>query len=105
LTTCSSSVTSTAGNTLEGIKDEYVDWMGLSYFARGRLRQPPLELLTFARKRGKPVMIAEATPQRYKTSALTFSYDGANPMEKTADEIWSDFWLNASPDLFEILGY
>lgn len=150
--------------------DEYVDWMGLSYFVQKAdcSGQPFDELLAFAREHGKPVMIAEATPQRYKTGELNCSYDGANPKPKTAVEIWrewyapffqyihdnsdviravayinadwdsqpmwakpyrngywgdsrvqandeirqrwlaeieSDFWLNASPDLFDILGY
>jgi hypothetical protein len=37
-------------------------------------------------------MIAEATPQRYKTGELNFSHDGSNPKPKTADEIWSEWY-------------
>lgn len=41
--------------------DDYVDWVAYSYFKQSN---PSGGMLTIARERGKPVMIAEATPQR-----------------------------------------
>jgi hypothetical protein len=41
--------------------DDYVDWVGYSYF---RQSNPSGGMMTIARERAKPVMIAEATPQR-----------------------------------------
>lgn len=41
--------------------DDYVDWVGYSYF---RQSNPSGGIMTIARERKKPVMIAEATPQR-----------------------------------------
>ncbi|WP_216639023.1 glycoside hydrolase family 26 protein [Flammeovirga sp. SJP92] len=38
--------------------DDYVDWCGFSFFARWREQ----EMIEFARKKGKPVFIAEASP-------------------------------------------
>ena len=46
--------------------NNYVDWVGISYFAQPQaLMTPVVEL---AKKKGKPVMIAESTPQGKKTS-------------------------------------
>ena len=41
--------------------DDYVDWVGYSYFKQSN---PSGGMMTIARERRKPVMIAEATPQR-----------------------------------------
>jgi hypothetical protein len=41
--------------------DDYVDWIGYSYF---RQSNPSGGIMSIARSRRKPVMIAEATPQR-----------------------------------------
>jgi beta-mannanase len=41
--------------------DEYMDWVGTSYFSSVEPIQD--KLLDFARAHGKPVMIAEAAPQ------------------------------------------
>jgi len=41
--------------------DEYVDWVAYSYFKQSN---PSGGMMTIARERGKPVMIAESTPQR-----------------------------------------
>jgi L-ascorbate metabolism protein UlaG (beta-lactamase superfamily) len=73
--------------------------------------QPLDELLAFAREHDKPVMIAESTPQRYKTGELTFSYDGANAKPKTADEIWSEWYapffqyIHDNSDVIRALAY
>src|SRR5262249_15634128 len=62
---------------------DYVDWVALSWFlppqampAGTRLRVPTQmelarEVLSFARHAGKPVMIAESTPQGYDLSRHT----------------------------------
>lgn len=74
--------------------DEYVDWVGLSYFVQAAdcNGQPFEEMLAFAREHGKPLMIAESTPQRYKTGDLNFSYSGADFAPKTADETWNEWY-------------
>lgn len=41
--------------------DDYVDWVGYSYF---RQSNPSGGIMAIARERRKPIMIAEATPQR-----------------------------------------
>lgn len=41
--------------------DEYVDWVAYSYFKQSN---PSGGMMAIARERGKPVMIAESTPQR-----------------------------------------
>jgi hypothetical protein len=40
--------------------DEYVDWVGITYFAQPRVYMEPV--LVFARAHNKPVMTAESTP-------------------------------------------
>nr|WAB55569.1 beta-1,3-xylanase [synthetic construct] len=62
--------------------DDYVDWVGLSYFA-------PAEVLAFARLHNKPVMISEATPQRYD---LLDGPSGKNRVKKTPEEIWNEWF-------------
>ena len=49
--------------------DAYVDWCALSFFSRWR----EIEMFDFARKKGKPVFIAEATPT---ISDHTVKFDG-----------------------------
>jgi len=49
--------------------DEYVDWCATSFFARWS----EIEMFEFARKKGKPVFIAEATPT---ISDHTIKFDG-----------------------------
>jgi hypothetical protein len=93
--------------------DEYVEWMGISYFIQAAdcAGRPFDELLTFARERGKPVMVAEATPQRYQTGDLTFSDDGANFTAKTAGAIWDEwYWplfntIHNNGDVIRVLAY
>lgn len=41
--------------------DNYVDWFAISYFDQSRERMQPM--VTMAQERGKPLMIAEATPK------------------------------------------
>lgn len=94
--------------------DEYVDWLALSWFMNPDERSivpqdgfTPMtpgelsdELLQLARKKGKPVMIAEASPQAIDmnenfTAHHSPLWDGesaADQQPMTDDEIW-DFWF------------
>ena len=92
--------------------DEYVDWMGLSWFivpdyvgnkSTVDITQNALadELVEFARERNKPVMIAEATPlaydltQNYKANHSPV-WDGKpheNKVEKEAEQIWQEWFV------------
>ncbi|MEL6843746.1 MAG: T9SS type A sorting domain-containing protein, partial [Bacteroidota bacterium] len=92
--------------------DQYVDWMGMSWFLRSNedptlgttipLQQVVLanELLSFAQSKNKPVMICESAPQGYQIDALTNCnispiYDGTaagNCVNKTATEIYQEWF-------------
>ena len=92
--------------------DAYVDWVGLSWFllpdetptAGGNpatQSQLAEDVLSFARSRGKPVMIAESTPQGYDLQALTNAnispvWDGtagANIRSLTAQQLWNEWFV------------
>jgi len=45
--------------------DDYVDWIGISYFNQSQSQMQPA--LGFARAHGKPVMIAESSPWKVQT--------------------------------------
>ncbi len=112
--------------------DDYVDWAGLSWFTHvdemasvdGAPDHPSMvdlatELVDFARERGKPVMIAEASPQGYdlrKNTRANISpiYDGpaaGDRREVTNDEIWDDWYaplfefMNTNSDTVRALAY
>lgn len=83
--------------------DEYVDWIALSVFYRdlSQWSHTPVDtpqaaqekLLAFARRQGKPVMIAEAAPQAYRIGTLTHSYiDWNHQTARTAQQIWNDWF-------------
>ena len=113
--------------------DEYVDWMGFSWFMNPdetiQITSPayvpptPLELaeevLAFSRARGKPLMIAEASPQAmdlHENFMANHSpiWDGPaaeNRIEMSDDEIW-DHWfapffqlLNHNDDIIAAIAY
>lgn len=93
--------------------DDYVDWMGLSWFLRAN-EEPTLntshdpatqlelanELVAFAQSKGKPVMIAEASPQGYQIDAknncnISPVYDGKAAegcVSKTATQIYTEWF-------------
>lgn len=78
--------------------DEYVDWVGLSYFAPqdcgGREVNKTAD---FAVAHNKPLMINESTPQRYAIGELTYSADparGTGRVNKSADQIWNEWFVN-----------
>lgn len=101
--------------------DEYVDWIGLSWFLSGDPMQHKLadDVLNFAREHGKRVMIAEATPQGYDLAALTKAdispiYDGPagqNRVHKTPEEIWDEWfvpffdYIYANTDVIKAVAY
>ena len=73
--------------------DEYVDWVGLSYFVQADCDFAPVqEMVDFAREHNKPMMIAEAAPQRYETGKLTYSRNGTVFEDHTAEEIWDEWY-------------
>ncbi len=111
--------------------DGYVDWVGLSWFMHpdetatvpgyrgatpGELSD---ELVAFARRRGKPVMIAEASPQAYDlkqrfTAHHSPIWDGASgsrPVTLTDREIWDGWfqplfnYMAANADAIQALAY
>lgn len=78
--------------------DEYVDWMGMSYFAPNDCNGVALSpLLNMARQKNKPVMIAESAPQRYDLSANTYNPQvqrKAPDQQKTGQQIWNEWFTH-----------
>lgn len=74
--------------------DDYVDWMAISFFQVGEEgfhRAPNREaVLAFARARGKPVLIAEASPIRYTRRQKTLG-----------GRDWWDYWHRPFFELIE----
>ena len=112
--------------------DNYVDWVGLSWFIEGdeeqtvdsnysvpTARDLADEVVSFARKRGKPVMIAEASPQAFDIASLTTSHhsplwDGAPGTETkrlSEDELWNAWfapffrYLDENDDVINAIAY
>ncbi len=83
--------------------DQYVDWMGLSYFTPQDCSWVDVnDMIALARTRAKPLLIAEAAPQRYDIGALTYSADGAfgsNKQSRSAQQIWNEWFAT----LFSII--
>ncbi|MEO1652519.1 MAG: 1,4-beta-xylanase [Bacteroidota bacterium] len=83
--------------------DAIVDWCGYSYFG-----QPDEEMLTFARKHGKPVFIAEASPVM-QTDNLYF--DAELIKEALAKTVWQKWFvpfiqtLNENKDVVKAFSY
>ncbi|CAG0937714.1 Reducing-end xylose-releasing exo-oligoxylanase Rex8A [Thermoflexales bacterium] len=73
--------------------DEFVAWVGLSYFAQAACDLAPANaVLNFARQHGKPVMIAGATPQGYDIGQLTYSTDGQDFRHMLSGAIWKEWF-------------
>lgn len=73
--------------------DDQVDWMGVSLFRPGRCSYlAPDAMAAFARTRGKPLLIAESTPQGYDLTRMTYSDNGANFAPRSADQIWRHWY-------------
>lgn len=81
--------------------DDQVDWIGLSYFFPNACGGMVAEgVATFARRHGKPLMIAESTPRGYDLAGLRYSGDRKTYYPKTADEIWAQ-WFQPFLDFIE----
>ncbi len=89
--------------------DEYVDWCSFSFFSRWKEQ----EMIGFARKKDKPVFIAEATPT---ISDHTVKFDGntkktilSNPEQ--ASEAWERWFvplfstIDENPDVVKAINY
>ncbi|WP_027395461.1 family 31 carbohydrate-binding protein [Aquimarina latercula] len=75
----------------------YVDLMGISVFTPQDCNYRAQDtLLDFARQEGKPVIIAEATPQGYDVSdntiAPVFGNNVGVKTQKTAQQIWDEWY-------------
>ncbi|MEM6770061.1 MAG: glycosyl hydrolase [Bacteroidota bacterium] len=83
--------------------DDLVDWVGYSYFG-----SPDQEMLTFARRHGKPVFIAEATPVR-ETDGLFFNTRLSDP--EIAQTVWDQWFatffatLHDNADVIKAISY
>lgn len=83
--------------------DDRVDWCGYSYFGA-----PDQEMITFARRHGKPVFIAEATPV-YQDGE--FFYDTRLSDPKIAEREWSRWFqpffrtIHDNPDVVKAFSY
>jgi len=112
--------------------DDYVDWVGISWFMNPdekvsipvdfdvpTARILADELVEFARRKGKPVMIAEAAPQGFDLLNLTERHHaivwdgepGTAMRDLSADEIW-DYWfepmfdyMRTNDDVIDALAY
>ena len=89
--------------------DEYVDWCAFSFFNRWR----EVEMIDFARKKGKPVFIAEASAT---ISAPTAKFDGQTKVtilsnSEHAQEAWEKWFapffsmIEDNPDVVKAVHY
>ena len=89
--------------------DDYVDWCSFSFFARWSEQN----MIEFARKKGKPVFIAEATPtisdHMVKFTGATKSTDLGDAEQ--AAEAWEKWFIpffntiNENPDVVKAVSY
>ncbi|WP_242155618.1 glycoside hydrolase family 26 protein [Aestuariivivens sediminis] len=72
--------------------DDYVDWLGVSFFHMW----PNIKMFEFARKKGKPVFIAEATPtisdpKAIPNGGITLETQLGNPTQ--AEQAWQEWFV------------
>ncbi len=89
--------------------DDYVDWLGFSFFNRWEDQR----MIEFARKKGKPVFIAEASPTisdvDAKTTGNTIETQLSNPIQ--AEEAWQKWFIpffktiDENPDVVKAVHY
>ncbi|MCK8521750.1 endo-1,3-beta-xylanase [Aquimarina sp. D1M17] len=90
--------------------DEYVDWLGFSFFNRWAEQK----MIDFARKKGKPVFIAEASPTIThpdfdKNTGNTKEIQLDNPAQ--AEEAWNEWFvpffktIDDNPDVIKAVHY
>ena len=94
--------------------DQYVDWVGLSYFAPQDCNWDRVnEITQFARDRNKPILIAESASQRYDIEQLTYSPCVSPPCSnsQSAQQIWDDWFaryfqfINDNSDVIKAVAY
>jgi len=95
--------------------DQYVDWMGMSYFTPQDCNWVDInDMIALARAHAKPLLIAESSPQRYDIGALTYSTDGAfgsNKQSRSAQQIWNEWFatlftlIDSNADVIRGLAY
>ena len=112
--------------------DAYVDWVALSWFTRPDFRPtatsgfyPPTsrelseEVIEFARKKNKPVMIAEASPQGFDLSEkfranITPLLEGPSAQDRidlSSEQIWDEWYapffgfLETHSDVIKAIAY
>jgi hypothetical protein len=93
--------------------DAYVDWVGISYFQQSAQcnNYAPTSVLALARQHGKPVIIAESTPQGYDLTGLSFSSDGNQFQSVAPSAIWSAWFapyfafIHANQDVVRAVAY
>jgi hypothetical protein len=76
--------------------DSYVDWFGLSYFDTVPCaEQQATGFAQLARAHAKPLFIAEAAPQGFDFTAMTYSPnpDGSQKMPETPQDAWN-LWFS-----------
>lgn len=94
----------------------YVDLMGISVFTPNDCNYKAQdELVNFARKENKPVIIAEATPQGYNNSDTTkapvFGDNVGIKQSRTAQQIWDEWYqpffdyINKNQDAIRLVTY
>ncbi len=89
--------------------DDYVDWCGYSFFARG----DEANMIEFARSKNKPVFIAEATPtlgtETVKTNGQTIKLHlkDQEDAEKAWEEWFTPFFktIDDNPDVVKAISY
>ena len=94
--------------------DQYVDWVGLSWFSSSPGKMAITDkLLAIAKAHHKPVMVCESAPQGYDMVNLTFGNtgNGQNPKPKTPDQIWNEWYapyfnyLEKNKDTIKVVAY
>lgn len=86
--------------------DDYVDWIGTSFFFLDENLAQHRALVDWAVEKGRPLMICEAAPKGYNVDenpdgpapfaypdrGLTFSRDGVAFSPRTSEHIWSEWY-------------
>lgn len=73
--------------------DADVDWVGLSYFRPHACGGLVAEgAIAFARRHGKPVIIAEATPRGFDLRGKRYGETGQHFTPVTSEQIWQDWY-------------
>ncbi|WP_281616325.1 glycosyl hydrolase [Flammeovirga sp. SubArs3] len=89
--------------------DEYVDWCAFSFFSRWREQ----EMVEFARKKGKPVFIAEASPtvsgpnMKFDNETLPMDFNNQHDVELAWDKWFIPFFktIDENPDVIKAFSY